>query len=185
MLSKDSAKKTAAEIPALEQIVGILTAKAPEGGGSHQANFDFLLEANRLCTQARTFLQWSYVQAFSMPPHSGVLALFSDQQSYLEGTVERLQEKVQVEALRSLLKESGMFGGGGGAVGVKKTCTIGAATTPDPKTAASASAPPPEQLLRVKLERLRMDVITQCSAVSSFMKQIAESVREGTTLTGR
>jgi hypothetical protein len=95
-------------------------------------------------------------------------ALFGEQQSVLEGTVERLQEMVECATVLKLLDECRVLTGWEDEEGASFK----------PKGAKGAAEACELSAFRAKLELLRVKALTSVSTIVGFCRNISASVLE-------
>lgn len=147
----------------------------------------FLRDANRVAGACRGFLKWTFVRAFYLEDDAE-LALFADQQAMLEGTVERLGEKVALGALWALVEMlradvaagrvaaeaagRAAAGEGGGAPAAAAAGNGGGGSGGAAGAGGSSSRKGGDCLQQ--LAQLRLDVLALSRAALNFMKNLGE-----------
>ena len=193
--SRLSAKEAPGVAKAAEDICALLSANAllNREVGRAGLGLEYCKEANAMVTLARDFLRHSYVHSYALAPGSNESNLFCDQQSYLEGTVERLQELVVCSALVRLRqdvdallkgKAVGVKGGGGGGGGASSAGSSSSAAAAVGGGAGGAAEYTGVEGAQQMLQSHRMRVLALSTATSTFMRGISESIKEGSFLLG-
>lgn len=220
--SRESAAIAERELPTVsarcEELASLLCRDGAAGGGAagsarrilHGGDLDFLTAGLIAVIAGRRFLAYTYIHAFALRPaaHGAELALFADQQSVLEGTVERLQQRVEASAIAKLINElkvgdgalaalsssvaaaaassGGSAAAAGGGLVIDASCTDAPVALSDISGAyfAGASVLPVSvpQCALDKFDALRIDVLTMSRAVHGFMGALSSALEEHGTI---
>ena len=172
--SAQSADIAAREAPAVAARAEELYALVGRAGALPElrvADLDFFARGLAAVRAGREFLRASYMRAFSLADEREA-ALFADQQSVLEATVEKLQQAVESSAVARVGVECANIiaaGGGGGSGGGGSGGGGGG---------GGGGAP----ALRPKLEALRVEVLSLIRTVEVFTANLTESVGDAELL---
>ena len=197
--SAQSAKIATKEVPVVALHADELAALVAQEGVSaplalgvplRAADYNFFVRGLHSVIGAREYLKGTYMRAFSLKDEKE-LALFADQQSVLEGTAERLQQRVELGAVLILIQEvkkslqscgatshgTGPRGGAGVGEGSLTTAVID-------RSSGSGIQSNPATQVAAKIIALRIEVISLIHSIDLFTRNLTTMIREGGGLSG-
>jgi hypothetical protein len=142
------------------------------------SDLDFFTRGLETVQKGREYLKRTYIRAFSLEKEVEV-SLFADQQSVLEGSVERLQQFVESSAVGKLVTE------------ITEELSKARASAPlgaGEGRGASAGAADAEQRPAASVERrlvdLRIEVVSLIRSIDAFTKSLTSMIRSNDALSG-
>jgi hypothetical protein len=174
--SAESADFAKREIPSVADLSGSLVKLVSQHDiGINASDLDFFTRGLETVQKGREYLKRTYIRAFSLEKEVEV-SLFADQQSVLEGSVERLQQYVESSAVSKLVADiteklskvpSEPLGAGRGAS----------------SGAADAEKRPIASVGR-RLVDLRIEVVSLIRSIDAFTKSLTSMIRSNDALSG-